>query len=104
MAQRACKRLQSRAGSDFAGRARPDPQPAALWFRRGEQSAKNIARPVRVYALPPEAIAGLPAVSLLIAKPCHRIARVAMAAIVTAALIIAGGGCSGRRQNSRRQK
>src|SRR6266545_4382904 len=28
---------------------------------RGEQSVKNIARPVRVYALPPEAIADLPA-------------------------------------------
>jgi TolB-like protein len=30
----------------------------------GEQSVKNIARPVRVYALPPEAIADLPAPSL----------------------------------------
>src|SRR5467141_579316 len=31
----------------------------------GEQSVKNIARPVRVYALRPEGIAGLPAASVL---------------------------------------
>src|SRR6266436_9020856 len=31
---------------------------------RGEQSVKNIARPVRVYALRPEAVADLPASSL----------------------------------------
>jgi adenylate cyclase len=32
---------------------------------RGEQSVKNIARPVRVYALRPEAVADLPAASIL---------------------------------------
>jgi hypothetical protein len=30
----------------------------------GEQSVKNIARPVRVYTLHPEGIAGLPRVSV----------------------------------------
>jgi len=36
---------------------------------RGEQSVKNIARPVRVYALRPEAIADLPALSVPFALP-----------------------------------
>ena len=36
---------------------------------KGEQSVKNIARPVRVYALRPEAVADLPAPSALLAKP-----------------------------------
>jgi TolB-like protein/class 3 adenylate cyclase len=60
---------------------------------RGEQEVKNIARPVRVYALRPEAIAELPASSTLIAAPRHR--RVTPAAIGTAAaaaLIIAASG------------
>jgi adenylate cyclase len=35
----------------------------------GEQSVKNIARPVRVYALRPEAIAALPAPSVSAAMP-----------------------------------
>ena len=35
----------------------------------GEQSVKNIARPVRVYALPPEAVTDLPASSVLPAPP-----------------------------------
>ena len=39
---------------------------------RGEQSVKNIARPVRVYALRPEAIADLPASSLPVAAPRGR--------------------------------
>jgi adenylate cyclase len=38
----------------------------------GEQSVKNIARPVRVYALRPEAIADLPASSMPIATPRRR--------------------------------
>src|SRR5271166_3083326 len=38
---------------------------------RGEQSVKNIARPVRVYALRPEAVADLPATGLPVAAP-HR--------------------------------
>jgi adenylate cyclase len=57
----------------------------------GEQSVKNIARPVRVYALRPEAVADLPATSLPIAVPRRRTTRVAMAAAVTAALVAASG-------------
>jgi adenylate cyclase len=38
----------------------------------GEQSVKNITRPVRVYALRPEAVAGLPASSLPSALPFPR--------------------------------
>jgi adenylate cyclase len=56
----------------------------------GEQSVKNIARPVRVYALRPEAIADLPASNAPVAIPRRHIARVAMAAAVAAALVIAG--------------
>jgi TolB-like protein/tetratricopeptide (TPR) repeat protein len=57
----------------------------------GEQQVKNIARPVRVYALRPEAVASLPAASIPIAIPRHHIARVAMALAVMAALVIACG-------------
>src|SRR5712691_505210 len=39
---------------------------------RGEQSVKNIARPVRVYALRPEAGNALPAASVPAATPRHR--------------------------------
>jgi len=56
----------------------------------GEQSVKNIARPVRVYALRPEAIADLPASSMPIAVP-HRwssIRPVIVAAVAAAVLII----------------
>jgi len=57
---------------------------------RGEQSVKNIARPVRVYALRPEAIAELPASSTLIAAPRHRpLAPAAIGAAAAAVLIIA---------------
>src|SRR5207244_202199 len=38
----------------------------------GEQSVKNIARPVRVYALRPEAVADLPATGVPIASPRRR--------------------------------
>ncbi len=38
----------------------------------GEQSVKNIARPIRVYALRPEAIADLPASSVLTISPIFR--------------------------------
>src|SRR6266481_2368381 len=38
---------------------------------RGEQSVKNIARPVRVYALRPEAVADLPASRMPIVAPRH---------------------------------
>jgi class 3 adenylate cyclase/uncharacterized membrane protein HdeD (DUF308 family) len=57
----------------------------------GEQNVKNIARPVRVYALRPEAIADLPATSLPVAIPRRHIARDAVAAAITAALVIGGG-------------
>src|SRR4029077_4690817 len=58
----------------------------------GEQSVKNIARPVRVYALHPEAIAELPARSLPVEAPRRRRTAVATtAAAAAAALIIAIG-------------
>src|SRR3984893_15627779 len=58
---------------------------------RGEQSVKNIARPVRVYALRPEAVAALPASGVLreAALPRRRGAIPAMAAAAAAALVIA---------------
>jgi TolB-like protein/class 3 adenylate cyclase len=56
----------------------------------GEQSVKNIARPVRVYALHAEAVADLPTSSMPVAVPRRHTTRVAMAA-VAAALVIAGG-------------
>jgi adenylate cyclase len=59
---------------------------------QGEQNVKNIARPVRVYALRPEAVAELPASSLPTATPHRRsTARVATAAVVAAVAVIAGG-------------
>jgi TolB-like protein len=57
----------------------------------GEQSVKNIARPVRVYALRAEAIADLPATSLPIAIRRRHIARFFAMPAVAAALLIAGG-------------
>src|SRR5207244_1544673 len=57
---------------------------------RGEQSVKNIARPVRVYALPAEAIADLPASGVPSEAPRRRRRAIAaMAASVAAALVIA---------------
>jgi adenylate cyclase len=57
---------------------------------RGEQSVKNIARPVRVYALRPEAVADLPASAVPIAAPRRRrTAIAATAAAATAAVVIA---------------
>jgi TolB-like protein/class 3 adenylate cyclase len=57
---------------------------------QGEQSVKNIARPIRVYALRPEAIADLPASSVPIAAPTRpRIASTAMAAAAAATLATA---------------
>ncbi len=56
----------------------------------GEQSVKNIARPVRVYALRPEAISELPVAGVPIAVPRHRrSAAAAIAAAATAVVIIA---------------
>jgi adenylate cyclase len=56
---------------------------------RGEQSVKNIARPVPVYALRPEAIADLPASSVPVAAPQRRASRIAIAAATVIALVVA---------------
>ena len=57
----------------------------------GEQSVKNIARPVRVYALRPEAVADLPASILPPKRPRRgRSTNVVIAAVATVALVIAG--------------
>jgi TolB-like protein len=58
---------------------------------RGEQSVKNIARSVRVYALRPEAIAELPEANVPAgAKPRRRTAQWTLAATAAAALVFAG--------------
>src|SRR5580658_1131891 len=51
---------------------------------RGDQQVKNIARPVRVYALSPEAVADLPASGVPIAAPRRR--RTVLAALAAVAL------------------
>jgi adenylate cyclase len=57
---------------------------------KGEQSVKNIARPLRVYALRPEAVAELPTSSMAIAAPRRRPpALAAIVAAASAALVIA---------------
>jgi adenylate cyclase len=57
---------------------------------RCEQSVKNIARPVRVYALRPEAVADLPVSGVPIAAPRRRSTAIAaLAAATLAALVIA---------------
>lgn len=56
---------------------------------KGEQSVKNIARPVRVYALHPEAVADLPASAAPIAAPRWRGTIAALAAFGLVALVIA---------------
>jgi TolB-like protein/class 3 adenylate cyclase/Flp pilus assembly protein TadD len=59
----------------------------------GEQSVKNIARPVRVYALRREAVADLPASVVPIAAPRRRHSVIAaLAAAALAALVIAAIG------------
>jgi adenylate cyclase len=59
---------------------------------RGEHNVKNIALPVRVYALRPETIADLPASSVPIAAPRRRrITVTAAAATAAAALVVAVG-------------
>jgi len=59
---------------------------------RGEQSIKNIALPVRVYALRPETIAELPAMGLPVAVSYRRSAtRLAIAAGMAAVLAISVG-------------
>jgi class 3 adenylate cyclase len=60
---------------------------------RGEQNVKNIARPVRVYALRPEAIAELPATDVpLVALRRRATNRVAIAAAIGAAVLLVAGG------------
>ena len=60
---------------------------------RGEQSIKNIALPVRVYALRPETIAELPAMGLPVAVPYRRSAtRLAIAAGGMTAIVVIGVG------------
>jgi TolB-like protein/Flp pilus assembly protein TadD len=54
----------------------------------GEQSVKNIARPVRVYALRPEAVADLPARSVLVEVPHRRFPLFAAIAATAAALLV----------------
>src|SRR6516225_6416817 len=57
---------------------------------KGEQSVKNIAEPIRVYALRPEAIADLPLPSMPIsASHLRRTAPLVIAASAAAALVIA---------------
>jgi adenylate cyclase len=72
----------------------------------GEQSVKNIARPIRVYALRPEAIAELPATSVVVeVRRQRRIAPAVIVAAVAAGLVIAAAddkalfdtGCGGNR-------
>jgi class 3 adenylate cyclase/TolB-like protein len=59
----------------------------------GEQNVKNIALPVRVYALCPKAIAELPAAGVpLVATPRLSTNRVAIAGAAVAAVLIAAGG------------
>lgn len=58
---------------------------------RGDQSVKNIARPVRVYALSPEAIAELPATSMPLPTPSRpRISPFAITIAVSVVLATAG--------------
>jgi class 3 adenylate cyclase len=57
---------------------------------KGEQSVKNIARSVRVFALRPEAVAEMPATTVSAPAPWRpRIAHVIMAAATAIALVIA---------------
>jgi adenylate cyclase len=55
----------------------------------GEQSVKNIARPVRVYAMRPEAVAELPAWGVPIAAPRQRRTLIAAFAAALVAIVIA---------------
>jgi TolB-like protein len=71
---------------------------------KGEQTVKNIARSVRVFALRPEAIAELPVTSLPAGAPRHRrsvpwaAVATALAALVLA--VVAWWGWSGTRSSS----
>ena len=71
---------------------------------KGEQSVKNIARSVRVFAMCPEAIAELPATTVSVGPPRRRravswvVVAAALAALVLA--VIAWWGWSGTRSSS----
>jgi class 3 adenylate cyclase len=56
----------------------------------GEQFVKNIARPVRAYALSPETVVGLPAASVSRAALRRRVAPLVVSAAAAAALVIRG--------------
>jgi class 3 adenylate cyclase/TolB-like protein len=58
---------------------------------RGEQQVKNIARPVRVFGLSPQAIAEAPEMEGARAAPRKSRSRALVAAAIVAALIVAGG-------------
>ena len=59
---------------------------------RGQQSVKNIVRPVRVYALRPETIAELPPSGLPVAAPRRRnTAHLAVGVAFAAVMAVAGG-------------
>src|SRR5246127_1173938 len=71
---------------------------------KGEQSVKNIARSVRVFALRPEAIAELPAANMSTTPRRRRAAPWAFVAAVAAALLVLAGvgwwSWSGTRSSS----
>jgi TolB-like protein/class 3 adenylate cyclase/DNA-binding winged helix-turn-helix (wHTH) protein/Tfp pilus assembly protein PilF len=59
---------------------------------RGEQNVKNIARPIRVYALGPEAIAELPASSMAFSTPRRRpVVGPSIAAAIAMVLALGAG-------------
>jgi adenylate cyclase len=59
---------------------------------QGQQNVKNIARPIRAYALRPEAIAELPLTGMRVAVRRRRIAPAAAAAAVAGVLVAAAAG------------
>jgi adenylate cyclase len=59
---------------------------------RGEQNVKNIARPIRVYALRPEVIAELPMTGMRVAVRRRRIAPTAIAAAVAVVFVATAAG------------
>ena len=58
----------------------------------GEQQVKNIVRPVRVFALSPQAIAEAPELDVGRGAPVKTLKRAPLATVVAAAVILAGGG------------